>query len=105
LAENKRSWDSKLIFSLWTDRISTKKSIGTSPFQMVYGTDALYPLQLGMPIMNFFQEDREETNDLQRRIFQLIHLQEERERVNQKVLDFKDKMKIVSDKKVKREVF
>jgi hypothetical protein len=38
LAENKRSWDSKLKFSLWVDRISNKKSIGTSPFQMVYGT-------------------------------------------------------------------
>jgi hypothetical protein len=38
LAENKKSWDSKLKFSLWADRISNKKSIGTSPFQMVYGT-------------------------------------------------------------------
>jgi transposase InsO family protein len=38
LTENKRSWDSKLKFSLWADRISNKKSIGTSPFQMVYGT-------------------------------------------------------------------
>jgi transposase InsO family protein len=38
LTENKRSWDSKLKFSLWVDQISTKKSIGTSPFQMVYGT-------------------------------------------------------------------
>jgi transposase InsO family protein len=38
LVENKKSWDSKLKFSLWDDRISNKKSIGTSPFQMVYGT-------------------------------------------------------------------
>jgi hypothetical protein len=38
LAENKRSWDSKLWFSLWVDRISNKKSIRTSPFHMVYGT-------------------------------------------------------------------
>jgi hypothetical protein len=38
LTENKRSWDSKLKFSLWDDRISNKKSIGTSHFQMVYGT-------------------------------------------------------------------
>jgi transposase InsO family protein len=38
LAENKRSQDSKLKFALWADHISNKKSIGTSPFQMVYGT-------------------------------------------------------------------
>jgi hypothetical protein len=38
LAKNKKSWDSKLKFSLWDDRISNKKSIGISPFRMVYGT-------------------------------------------------------------------
>jgi hypothetical protein len=32
LAENKKSWDSKLMFTLWADCISNKKSIGTSPF-------------------------------------------------------------------------
>jgi transposase InsO family protein len=32
LEENKKSWDSKLKFSLWADRISNEKSIGTSPF-------------------------------------------------------------------------
>jgi transposase InsO family protein len=32
LQENKKSWHKKLIFSLWADRVSTKKSIGTSPF-------------------------------------------------------------------------
>ena len=105
LAHNKRAWDSKLKFALWADRISTKKSIGTSPFQLVYGTDAVIPLQLGIPMMKFFQEEAEETNDLQRRMFQPIHLSEERERVNQKALDFKDKMKVAFDKKVKKEVF
>jgi hypothetical protein len=38
LAKNKRSRDSKLKFSLWAYRINNKKSIGTSPFTMVYGT-------------------------------------------------------------------
>jgi hypothetical protein len=32
LAENKKSWDSKLKFSLWVDCIRKKKYIGTSPF-------------------------------------------------------------------------
>lgn len=38
LSENKKNWDSKLKYALWADRISMKKSIGTSPFQLVYGT-------------------------------------------------------------------
>jgi transposase InsO family protein len=75
LAKNKRSWDSKLKFSLWADLISNKKSIGTSPFQMVYGTKYILPTQLGLPVLKFFQEELEEPNDVQRRIFQMIEVQ------------------------------
>lgn len=69
LAQNQRSWDSKLKFALWADRISIKKSIGTSPFQLVYGTDALIPMQLGILVVKLLQEEGEETNNLQRSIF------------------------------------
>jgi hypothetical protein len=75
LIENKRSWDSKLKFPLWADRISDKKSIGTSPFQMVYGTKDTFPTQLGLPVLKFLQEELEEPNDIQRRIFQMIEVQ------------------------------
>ena len=44
LAENKKGWDSKLVYALWVDRISNKKSIGTSPFQLVYGVDDVIPI-------------------------------------------------------------
>jgi transposase InsO family protein len=53
LTENKKSWDSKLKFSLWVDRISNNKSIGTSPLQMVYGTEAILPTQLGLSVLKF----------------------------------------------------
>ena len=43
LEDKKKAWNGKLKFSLWTDRVSTKKSIGTSPFQLV------------MVLMPFFQ--------------------------------------------------
>jgi len=83
LAQNQRSWDSKLKFLVWEDT-----------FQLVYGTYAVVSLQLGIPMMKLLQEEGEEKINLQRRNFQLIHLTEERERVNQKALDFKDKMKL-----------
>ena len=38
LQENKKDRHTKLIHALWDDRISIKKSIGTSPFQLVYGS-------------------------------------------------------------------
>jgi transposase InsO family protein len=76
LTENKKSWDSKLKFSLWANRISNKNSIGTSPFQMVYWTEAILPTQLGLPVLKFLEEELEEPNDVQRRIFQMIEVQQ-----------------------------
>jgi transposase InsO family protein len=37
LEDNKKAWDSKLKFALWFDRVTAKRSLGTSPFQLVYG--------------------------------------------------------------------
>ena len=56
LEDNKKAWHAKLKFALWVDRVSTKKSIGTSPFQLVYGTDVVFPASLGAPVMNSLQE-------------------------------------------------
>jgi transposase InsO family protein len=44
LEDNQRSWDSKLKFSLWAERVTNKKSIGNSPFKLVYGTNAIFPI-------------------------------------------------------------
>jgi transposase InsO family protein len=44
LEDNKRAWDSKIKFTLWVDRVTTKKSLDTSPFQVVYGTRLCFPL-------------------------------------------------------------
>ena len=43
-----------LKYTLWEDRITVKKAIGTSPFQLVYGIDAVFSVQLCIPVMNFF---------------------------------------------------
>ena len=34
LFENKKSWDTKLKFALWADKVTIKRSIGTSPFSV-----------------------------------------------------------------------
>ena len=51
LEENKKAWNAKLKFALWENRVSTKKSIGTSPFQLVYGTNSIFLASLGSPVM------------------------------------------------------
>ena len=53
LEDNKKAWHAKLKFALWADRVSTKKSIGTSPFHPVYGTNVIFPVSLGVIAMKF----------------------------------------------------
>jgi hypothetical protein len=52
-----------------------------SPYQLVYGTEAVFPTSLGVPVMKLLQEMQAEPNDSQRRINQMIHLQQTREEV------------------------
>ena len=74
LEDDKKAWHAKLKFSLLEDRVSTKKSIGTSLFQLVYGTDVILPTYLGAPVMKFLQEQGTESNPIQRRINQLVEV-------------------------------
>jgi hypothetical protein len=46
-------------FSLWEDRVTTKRSIGTTPFQLVYGTEVVFPSQLALPVENFYKINKE----------------------------------------------
>jgi transposase InsO family protein len=63
LQDNKKAWHKNLIYALWEDRVTTKKSISTSPFQIVYGTDAVFPTSLGFPIRKLLQEQEVEPDD------------------------------------------
>ena len=79
LETNQKRCDSKLKFSLWVDRVIDKISIGTSPFKLVYGTEAIFPLIL--PVAKLFQEEEDEPNDMVRRMMDLVELQQIREKV------------------------
>ena len=46
LDDNKKNWDAKLKYALWADRVTIKRSTGNSPFKLVYGTEAVFPVQL-----------------------------------------------------------
>jgi len=74
LEENKKNWHKKLTNALWADRLTNKKSIGTSCYELVYGMEVVFPSSLGVPIMKLLQEAQVEPNDIQRRINQTIHL-------------------------------
>jgi hypothetical protein len=85
LNENKRSWHIHLKHTLWANRISTKRSIDISSFQMVYGTEAVLPINLALPVMKLWQNQNEEPNHVTRRINQLIEVQQLRVEVDEKM--------------------
>jgi hypothetical protein len=74
LSQNKKPWDSHLKYVVWVDIVSIKRAIGTSPFQLVYGFESIFPIQIDLPVMKLLQDEVEELNDMQRRINQLIEV-------------------------------
>jgi hypothetical protein len=72
LEDKKKAWDSKLKFSLWVDRMTTKRSLGVSPFHLVYGFEAIFPSHLALPMEKFLQYYQGEPDDMIRRIQQLV---------------------------------
>jgi transposase InsO family protein len=56
LEYNKKAWDSKMKFSLWADRVTTKRSLGVSHFQLVYEVEAIFPTHLFFSVENFLQD-------------------------------------------------
>ena len=69
---------------MWVDRVCIKKYIETSPFHLVHGSEAIFLMQLGFPIMKMLQEGVDDPNAIQRRICQLIEVQQTREMLAKK---------------------
>eukprot|EP00253_Pinus_taeda_P013582 PITA_13582 len=102
---NKKSWHKRLVNALWADRVSQKKSIGTSPFELVYGVDTVFPTSLAAPVVKLIYEASSEEDPMQRRLNQVVHLQQTREEVFKNTSKLREKIKKIYDKKAKVEKF
>eukprot|EP00253_Pinus_taeda_P010676 PITA_10676 len=105
LEANKKNWHKKLTSALWADRMTTKKSIVMSLYELVYGMEARFPSSLGIPTIKLLQEIQAEPNDIQRRINQTIHLQQTREEVFNRAQGLQEKLNKMFDKRTKAEDF
>ena len=69
------------MFALWADRITQKASIGSSPFNLVYGKEALLPTNLVLPSLALVQYIEETpSSSIQLRHDQILKLEDEREK-------------------------
>jgi hypothetical protein len=105
LSKNIKSWHVHLKYALWENRIGMKKSIGTSPFQMVYGIDVVLPINLVLPVMKLWKNEKEKPNHVTRRINQLIEVQQHRTKVDERMQKYQDNMKALFDHKAKDREF
>ena len=76
-----------------------------SPFQLVYGTDVVRPLQLALPVMKFLQDEVDRENPVQRRMLQLIKAHQIIESLLEKVQKYQAKVKSVFDKRKNHPLF
>eukprot|EP00253_Pinus_taeda_P013364 PITA_13364 len=89
--QNHKNWHKSLIYALWADRIMKKASIGTSPFNLVYGKEVVLPTHLAipyLPLVQYIDEvptsslqlqyiDEVPTSSLQLRQMEIIKLEEQ----------------------------
>jgi len=78
--QNQKNWRKALVNALWADRITKKASIGTSPFNLVYGKEVVLPTHLVIPSLSLVQYiDEVSTSSLKLRQMEIIKLEERRE--------------------------
>eukprot|EP00253_Pinus_taeda_P035144 PITA_35144 len=84
IEQNNRNWHKSLVFALWADRITQKASIGTSPFNLVYGKEAILPTNLVLPSLALVQFiEQAPSSSIQLRYDQILKLEEERDKAKE----------------------
>ena len=78
VGDNKRSWDNKIKYALWADRITKKKATGKIPFELVYGLDVTFHMHLKLPAYQLLQHFSNDKDGVQNKIDQIVELDETR---------------------------
>jgi len=74
---------------------------GKSSFELVYGTQAMFPSQLVKSVIAMIQEGKEEPNALIRRMYKVVELSESRDKVRDNFIMYQSKMNGIFDRKAK----
>nr|XP_009587671.1 uncharacterized protein LOC104085360 [Nicotiana tomentosiformis] len=59
---SKGKWSEELLGVEWAYRTTAKSSTGETPFSLIYGEEALIPVEVGEPTMRYFRADEETYN-------------------------------------------
>nr|XP_033512070.1 uncharacterized protein LOC117276797 [Nicotiana tomentosiformis] len=88
----KGKWPEELPSVLWAYRTTAKSSMGETPFSLVYGAEALIPVEVGEPTLWFSPTNEEANNEAL--LVKLELLDERRDLAHIRMVAQKQKMKI-----------
>ena len=71
----------------------------------MYGTEAIFPIQLTLLVAKFLQEEQDEENDMARRVSDLVEVHQIRDQLIEKLIAHQKKIKEAFDKKEKIDNF
>ncbi|MCO5580212.1 hypothetical protein L7F22_034078 [Adiantum nelumboides] len=100
VSESRADWDQKLYSALWAYRVAYKTSIGTTPFNMVYGIQAVLPLEFLISTLRVAKELEWTGHKLSEQIDVLEKLDETRLRAVASIYAQKRNMKSFFDQHV-----
>ena len=77
MIETSRDWSKKLPFAIWAYHTSFRTSIGATPYSLVYGMEAVFPIEIEIGSLRVALEQQiSEAEWAQSRFDQLILLDE-----------------------------
>ena len=79
MTENYKDWHEKLPYALHVYRTNIRSSTGTTPFSLVYGMEAVSPIEVEIPTLRVLMEvELEESEWVKARYEQLNMIEEKR---------------------------
>ncbi|KAK0589707.1 hypothetical protein LWI29_017611 [Acer saccharum] len=103
LEAEKSQWAEKLPEILWSYRTTPRRSTGETPFSLVYGSEAVIPIETRLPTARS-ENPNEEQNNLELS-FELDHLDERRDRAALRTQSYQQQVARHYNKKVNIRIF
>jgi hypothetical protein len=96
---------SLLYSTLWAYRTSVKNATSFSPFQLIYGLEAVFPIECQIPSLKLVVQLLPDTSPLEERLVYLEQLNEQRHDVALANEAHKHKVKCQYDRSVRPQIF